>query len=332
LKFGVYLSPWDRNHPEYSRPAYLEYYRAQLRELLTNYGEISEVWFDGANGGDGYYGGAREMRTIDRRTYYDWATTWALVRELQPNAVMFSDVGPDVRWVGNEQGYAGETNWSAYTPSGPEGDAPAPGYTKYLEGIEGHPDGASWIPAECDVSIRPGWFYHPSEDSLVKSPHQMMGLYLRSVGRNAALLLNVPLDRRGLVAPADSVALMGFRALRDRSFAEPVVAQLQRLHGSDSIWTATLDHPTKFNTVELSEDVTQGQRVSGFRVEVWKDGSWVSIFKVTTIGRKRIILVEPASSERIRLVVTSFLAPAAIRPLRLYHMPLEVHRVIYTGP
>jgi alpha-L-fucosidase len=328
LKFGVYLSPWDRNRADYGRQEYVEYYRTQLRELLTNYGEISEVWFDGANGGDGFYGGARETRTIDRRTYYDWPTTWALVRQWQPNAVMFSDVGPDVRWVGNEQGFAGETNWAAYSPVGIDGDAPAPGYTRYLEGVEGHANGAAWIPAECDVSIRPGWFYHASEDALVKSPLDLMKLYLRSVGRNAAWLLNVPLDRRGLVAPADSAALLGFRSLREQCFQGAVSVPLQQAEGVDSIWNAVFDRPTEFNGVELGEDIMQGQRIGGFRIEAWKDGGWTTIAQGTTIGRKRIILAETTTTERIRLIATSYLAAPQLVAVRVYRVPSDVHAAL----
>ena len=224
LRFGVYLSPWDRNHKDYGSTAYVTYYRNQLRELLTNYGPISEVWFDGANGGDGYYGGAREKRIIDRKTYYGWKETWDLVRQLQPGAVMFSDVGPDIRWVGNENGFAGETCWSPYTPVGEDGGEPAPGDTRYKEGITGQPDGRYWLPAECDVSIRPGWFYHQAEDSLVKSAGQLFELYLHSVGRNGSLLLNVPPDRRGRIARQDSIALMEFRSLRDRAFGTNLAA------------------------------------------------------------------------------------------------------------
>ena len=153
LLFGVYLSPWDRNHPEYGRPAYLDYYRGQLRELMTAYGPLFEVWFDGANGGDGYYGGAREKRTIDRRTYYDWENTRQVVRDLQNDAVMFSDAGPDVRWVGNEKGIAGDPSWATLD----RGDF-APGEADEARLNRGDRPGTHWLPAECDVSIRPGWF------------------------------------------------------------------------------------------------------------------------------------------------------------------------------
>ena len=153
LKLGVYLSPWDRNRADYGSAAYLEYYRAQLRELLTGYGQLFEVWFDGANGGDGYYGGARERRTIDSSTYYQWPDTWSLVRALQPSAVMFSDAGPDVRWVGNERGVAFETSWNPINLAGLY-----PGDPAYPPLASGRPDGADWVPPEVDVSIRPGWF------------------------------------------------------------------------------------------------------------------------------------------------------------------------------
>jgi alpha-L-fucosidase len=199
LSFGVYLSPWDRNHADYGRPAYLDYYRNQLRELLTNYGEIAEVWFDGANGGDGYYGGARERRRIDGATYYDWPNTWKLVRELQPKATMFSDVGPDVRWVGNEKGVAFETSWNPITL-----DGFYPGHPRYTQIAAGTPDGADWVPPEVDVSIRPGWFYHPAEDAKVASVDKLIEIYEQSVGRGANLLLNIPPDRRGLIPDVDA--------------------------------------------------------------------------------------------------------------------------------
>jgi len=169
LKFGVYLSPWDQNHKDYGKPEYITYYRNQLRELLTGYGPIFSVWLDGANGGDGFYGGARERRDIDRATYYDWENTWAMIRKLQPSACIFSDVGPDTRWVGNESGNAGDPCWATYTPHGPNDTKPVPGSTLYKEGINGHRDGKYWMPAEVDFSIRPGWFYHAAEDGKVRS-------------------------------------------------------------------------------------------------------------------------------------------------------------------
>ena len=182
-------------------------------ELLTNYGDIFEVWFDGANGGDGYYGGARETRKIDNKTYYDWPNTHKIVRELQPMAVMFSDAGPDIRWVGNESGMGSLTNWCLLKKDEmyPGGD-----FAKILG--EGHEDGNYWVPAEVDVSIRPGWFYHQKQDSLVRSPENLLELYYSSVGRNSNLLLNVPPDRRGLLHENDVKSLMAFRELLKKEF------------------------------------------------------------------------------------------------------------------
>ena len=192
LKFGVYLSPWDRNHKDYGRPQYIAYYRNQLRELLTNFGPIFEVWFDGANGGDGFYGGAREQRRIDNHTYYDWQNTWKIVRELQPDACMFGDGGPDVRWVGNEAGIAGETCWATLNRAGV-----LPGVAEAKVLNRGQRPGTHWLPAEVDVSIRPGWFYHPKEDGAVKSVQRLLTIYYESVGRGCNLILNIPPDRRG---------------------------------------------------------------------------------------------------------------------------------------
>jgi len=182
LKCGIYLSPWDRNHKDYGKPAYLNYYRKQLIELLTNYGEISEIWFDGANGGDGYYGGANEVRHIDRNKYYDWDSTFRLIYSLQPNIIIFSDAGPGCRWIGNERGIAGETCWSTITA-----DSLTIGASKQAYLNTGDPNGTDWIPGECDVSIRPGWFYHTSQDSLVKSLDELVEIYYGSVGRNGVL-------------------------------------------------------------------------------------------------------------------------------------------------
>ncbi len=225
LGFGVYVSPWDRNHPEYGRPAYVEVFREQLRELLTGYGPVFEVWWDGANGGDGYYGGAREARRIDRATYYGWEETIAMVRELQPDAVIFSDAGPDVRWVGNESGVAGDPCWATYTPAPREGETGAgPGTTRYWEGPNGHRDGAQWIPAEADVSIRPGWFHHAAQDGAVKTPEQLVDLWYQSIGRGASFLLNLPPDRRGRIHDNDVASLRGMRAILDATFGTRVSA------------------------------------------------------------------------------------------------------------
>ncbi len=287
LKFGVYLSPWDRNHPLYGRREYIGIYRDQLRELLTGYGPIFEVWHDGANGGDGYYGGAREMRRIDRGTYYDWPKTWELTRSLQPGAVIFSDVGPDVRWVGNEKGFANETCWATYEPKGEDGGPAAPGTSRTSEGMTGHRNAARWLPAECDVSIRPGWFWHAKENSRVKTPAQLFDLYCKSVGRGASFLLNVPPDRRGLLDEPDVASLRGFGELLRSAFKTNLAANAKATASNSragfpvrnvldgdrySCWAAEdgattpeavveLPRPTTFNLVRLREDIRLGQRV-----------------------------------------------------------------------
>ncbi|HEX9085816.1 MAG TPA: alpha-L-fucosidase, partial [Gemmatimonadaceae bacterium] len=202
LKAGLYLSPWDRNNPAYGdSPKYNDLYCDQLRELLTRYGSIAEVWFDGANG-EGPNG---------KRQIYDWPRFFGLVRRLQPNAVMFSDAGPDVRWCGNENGTAGDPNWSTVNPDAvtfPGEDGP--GVSDALQ--HGDPAGTVWRPAEVDVSIRPGWFYHPAEDDRVRTVDNLESLYFSSVGRNGKLLLNVPPTRDGLLHSTDVARLTQFRA------------------------------------------------------------------------------------------------------------------------
>ena len=216
IGFGVYLSPWDRNSEFYGEPRYVEIYHEQLRELLTNYGPLFEVWHDGANGGNGYYGGKRGRRGIDRRTYYNWPRNWEMVRQLQPKAVIFSDVGPDLRWVGNESGQCPYPNWATFSPVGPDGGPAAPGHCRTQQGT---PDGKQWMPAETDVSIRPGWFWHEKENDRVRTPKNLLDLYFSSVGHGSSLLLNVPPDRRGLIHETDVAALQGFKQALDRMFS-----------------------------------------------------------------------------------------------------------------
>jgi len=327
LRFGVYLSPWDRHHKDYARPEYITYYRNQLRELLTGYGELFAVWFDGANGGDGFYGGAREKRRIDPRTYYDWPNTWALVRQLQPMACMFSDVGPDFRRVGNERGFAGDPCWATLNP----GDD-APGSTKANLNAGERP-GTHWIPAECDVSIRPGWFYHPSEDAKVKTPTQLLDIYYKSVGRGACLNLNVPPDRRGRIHENDLASLRQFRRILDATFPTNL-AQHARLTASnvrggrrafgpegvldgnrntywatdDNVTTAKLvldlGRPTQFNVVELREYLPLGQRIEAFEIEAWHQGAWQPVARGTSIGNRRLLRGQMVTTDKVRLRIS----------------------------
>jgi alpha-L-fucosidase len=343
LKFGVYLSPWDRNHPEYGRAPYIDYYRNQLQEIFANYGPVFEMWFDGANGGDGYYGGAREKRSIKGATYYDWPTTLSLVREMNPEIIFFSDAGPGVRWVGNERGIAGETNWNSITPD-----------TLYAgkAGIEsllqtGHAQGTHWIPAEVDVSIRPGWFYHAKEDTLVKSPEKLFDIYLTSVGRGSTLLLNVPPDRRGLIHENDVASLKGFRALLNEAFddnlAKNAKATASNVRGDYDDYSASnvvdkspatywsTDDDVTTGSIELElqkegeityviiqEHIQLGQRVSTFTVEVEQESGWKKVGEGTTIGYKRIIKINPADSKKIRINIVSSKACPVISNVEVY--------------
>ena len=347
LKFGLYLSPWDRNRADYGRPSYLEYYRNQLRELLTNYGPVFEVWFDGANGGDGYYGGAREVRKIDNTTYYDWPDTWKIVRELQPQAVMFSDGGPDVRWVGNERGVAGDPCWATINAAGF-----MPGHADEQQLNRGDRRGAQWLPAEVDVSIRPGWFYHAAEDTKVKSPAELFSIYLTSVGRGANLILNLPPDRRGLIPEADVAALRAWRAYRDATFAHDLATgarvQASNTRGNDARYAATnviagkadtywatddgvttadlvleFDAPRTFNLVQLREYLPLGQRIAGAALDRWDaaSGRWVECATFTSIGSQRLFPTADITTTKVRLRITAADACPALSTLGLFFRP-----------
>lgn len=339
LQFGVYLSPWDRNSALYATPKYIDMYRAQLRELLTQYGPIFEVWHDGANGGDGYYGGAREKRTIDKRTYYDWPRTWELVRELQPGAVIFSDVGPDVRWVGNERGIAGDPCWATYDPVAVDGGPASPGDVRDKESPAGHRRGSRWLPAECDVSIRPGWFWHERENARVKTPAQLIDLYYKSVGRGANFLLNVPPNRDGLLNPEDVASLKAFGDYRRTTFARNLAegakatatntrsgfAASNLLDGkAGTFWasedammtpevTFDLRRPAKIQVIRLREAIQFGQRIDAVTIERWDSGAWAPLTTATSIGSQRLIqLPSPVEVTRLRLRVAQALAAPAL--------------------
>ncbi|MDO5977474.1 alpha-L-fucosidase [Flavivirga spongiicola] len=345
LKMGVYLSPWDRNHAQYGKPEYVSYFHNQLRELLTNYGDIFEVWFDGANGGSGYYGGANETRKIDNKTYYQWDKAIEIVRELQPNAVIFGDGGPGVRWVGNEEGWANETNWSLLRKK-----EVYPGYSKYKELRSGHEDGTHWVPAECDVSIRPGWYYHPSEDIQVKSLSHLVDIYYQSIGRNASLLLNLPVDHRGLVHEKDVEQLMALKQQVEQDFSNNIAKNIKvtatnvrgnkayfeasnTIDGDKNTYWATEDTvteasmtlefetPTEVNRILLQEYINLGQRVYGFNVEAEVNGNWVIIDTQTTIGVKRILRFDTIKASKIRVNITGAKASPLISNIELYRAP-----------
>jgi alpha-L-fucosidase len=343
LKFGIYLSPWDRNHADYGSEAYVQYYRKQLKEIFARYGPIFEMWFDGANGGTGYYGGANENRNIDKRTYYDWPTTLEMVRSMEPEVIFFSDAGPDIRWCGNERGFVNETNWNTintdtlYAGKG--------GITELLN--TGSEDGDKWIPAEVDVSIRPGWFYHADEDEQVKTPEALFDIYLSSVGRGSNLLLNIPPDRRGLIHENDVKALRGWKKILDEAFAHNLAygkkATADNVRGGnkkyaaqnitdgdketywatdDKVTTASviidLNEKNEIKYIFVQEYIKLGQRIRTFDVEVEKDGEWKKVASSTTIGHKKILRLNPVSASKVRIRITGARACPLISNVEIY--------------
>jgi len=343
LKLGIYLSPWDRNCEDYGKPEYITYFRNQLTELLTNYGEIFEVWYDGANGGTGYYGGANENRQIDRTTYYDWKNTYKLVRGLQPNIVIWNDGGDraDLRWVGTEGGYVGETNWSLLNATG---DVP---YDMLHYGVE---NGDLWVPAEVNTSIRPEWFYHPAEDEKVKSLPKLMDTYYNSIGHNGTLLLNFPIMPNGLIHPKDEKAVLDFAKAVKEVFAVNLVKKAQveatnvrgnsrkfeaakAIDEENETYWATDDNVIQasmaidfgqsitFNRFLAQEYIRLGQRVKAFKLEALVDGNWKEIAKATTIGHKRILRFPTIESTKIRFTITDAKACPVISNIGVYNAP-----------
>ena len=340
LKLGIYLSPWDRNHPDYGTPAYIDYFRNQLHELLTQYGPIFEVWFDGANGGDGYYGGAREERRVDKKSYYDWPTTHALVKELQPDAVIFSDAGPDIRWVGNEKGYAFENSWSTIFRDSVY--AGMPDFDRFAKGQE---NGTHWIPTESDVSIRPGWYYHPDQDQQVKSLSHLVDIYCKSVGRNSALLLNIPVDTRGRIHENDEKQLMALADYLQKSFeinwvkdAKISASSSHPKHAPENlqqadpsaIWAASqtdtqpqltllFDQAVTANTLMIQEAIALGQRVKKFEVALLQEDQWQTIYTGETIGNKRLLRFDTQTLEGVRITFLAAKGPVVINELGLFN-------------
>jgi len=341
LDLGVYLSPWDRNNPLYGTgQQYNEYFAEQLREILSEYGAIYEVWFDGACG-EGPNG---------KRQVYDWPLFHNVVRELQPNACMFSDGGPDIRWIGNERGYAGETNWSTmnrdkFYPGVPD---------KNKELNEGQEGGTHWLPGEVDVSIRPGWFYHASQDDKVKTPEKLLQIWLESVGRNANLLLNFPIDRRGLVHEHDAAAAVAMKKNIDQ-FTAYDVSPLATAIASDvrdgfepsnvndknkeTYWatnegviTASIelgfDKQVPIHAIDLGEFIELGQRVKTFTIEVKTALRWVEVATGTTIGNRRIMAFESVIADAVRVNITNALGPITLRHIRVYKTQPTIARVL----
>lgn len=331
LKFGVYCSPWDRNNALYATEKYLAIYQAQLKELYSNYGELFMSWHDGANGGDGYYGGAKEKRSIDNTVYYDWKNTWAITRKMQPMASIFSDIGPDVRWVGSEDGTAAENSWATFTPLPPEGkNVAVPGQANYPQSPTGIRNGKFWMPAECDVPLRKGWFYHANEKP--KSAESLFDLYLKSVGHGAGLDLGLAPDTRGKLHDDDVAALAGFGNMIKHTFANNLakgaIVKASNTRGKnfgtaklidnnkltywatiDQVHTASLEldlkMPKTFDIISLQEYIPLGQRIEDFNVEVFENGTWKKVYEGQTVGAKKLIKLETVvTANKVRVNIT----------------------------
>lgn len=347
LKFGVYVSPWDRSTAKYATPDYLPMYREQVRELLTNYGPIFEIWFDGANGGDGYYGGAREKRTITK-DYYQWDKLIEMIRGLQSEAAIFGEAG-DIRWVGNESGIAGDPCWATFD-AGLQHIQNDPAATKDSKTplTNGVRNGSIWKPAECDVSIRPGWFWHESQNSKVKTPEELINLYFDSVGRGASFLLNVPPNSKGLIEQSDAASLAEYHQRLQRMFADDLAksARLQPsnvreasarfsaqnlVDGDRTTYWATDDSETlphliadfgtakQIGIIRLREAIPLGQRIGSFAIDEWQQGNWKEIAKGTSIGACRLIrLAEPVETSKLRLRITESPVCVALSELGVF--------------
>ncbi len=340
MDFGVYLSAWDRNDVRYGSPAYADAYREQLQELMTGYGPLFTSWHDGANGGDGYYGGKNEKRTIDRTTYYAWEEkTWPIIRKYQPMAMIFSDVGPDIRWVGNEKGFAAETSWATLTPKSRDGLKPVPGQVDPSNLSTGDRAGKYWIPAECDVPQRPGWFYHKNEDDKVKTPNQLFEIYLKSVGRGANMNLGLAPMPEGILHQNDVKSLAAFGRKIKMTFTDNLStgasAVASSTRGTAALFSVmnifdddrysyyapeegivnpvievNLPNIRVFDIIRLRENIKLGQRLDSVVVEVMKEGTWRKLASATSIGANRLIKLEkPVSATRLRIQLFAPVVP-----------------------
>ncbi len=348
LKLGVYLSPWDRNHPDYGQPEYVDYYYKQLEELMTNYGEIFEFWIDGANGGTGYYGGANEHRNIDRKSYYGYDEIFSIVKRHQPNAVIFSDVGPGTRWVGNEAGIGSETNWNRTTTNGKFPGESSPEYTKKLG--TGDPDGTAWIPAEVNTTLLwpKAWYFHTGHQP--RSLSNLMDLYYTSIGRGSPLNLGLAIAPTGKIRDIDAQALLNFKKQVDREFADNLVlgANIQASdyrnkqaafvpdkcldEDSDTYWATTdsvqqatleidFQKPVTFNRLLLQECIALGQRIHEFALEVEENGEYRQIVNGTTVGYKRIVRFDAVKTSKARITLKTEAPCLTLSNLGFYNAP-----------
>lgn len=350
LKFGIYLSPWDRHSALYGKAEYVKMYHEQINELISNYGPLFEFWFDGANGGDGWYGGARETRTIDAKTYYQFPIAQKMIKAKDPSAMIFGGSHFDIRWIGNESGIAGETNWCALTN----------GVGNWSSSQSGMKDGKQWLPAEVDVSIRPGWFYHPSEDNHVRSVGNLINLYYQTVGRNSNFLLSFPVDLNGRIHPVDSTRILewhqammnelkvdvlkGSRVTASNSRGNLYAANNVTDGNWDTYWATSdgintgsitfgLRKPTLVNRLMIQEYIPLGQRIASFNVETEMNGKWSPIVtkdSMTTVGYKRILRFSTVKASRIRINFTDAKGPLCINNIEASLAPLLMEEPIIT--
>ena len=325
MKFGIYCSPWDRNHPRYSYPEYVTAYHQQIQELASNYGPLFEFWFDGANGGDGYYGGACETRSIDPDNYYDYQRAKEIVLANNPDAMIFGGPYQTVRWVGNEKGFAPATNWCNVTENGND-----------------------WLPVEVDVSIRPGWFYHKNEDAKVKTVNELCDIYYNSVGHNANLLLNFPVTLDGKIHSIDSTNAVEFYKTISNELSNNVLSDAKvkadnergcrfsasKVNDNDyeTYWATDDDYPygtisfsmkkpVTISRVMIQEYVKLGQRVKSFYIEGCKDGKWFRIKtldETTTVGYKRIVRFDPVEVDKLVINFEESRGPLCISNIEAY--------------
>lgn len=340
LKFGIYCSPWDRNNAGYAYPEYVATYHKQIDELTSNYGPLFEFWFDGANGGNGYYGGANETRSIDPDNYYDYQRAKDTVLARNPRAMIFGGPYQTVRWIGNEKGWAGETDWCNAPQITSE--------TNWKVNTYGCENGTEWLPAEVDVSIRPGWFYHKSEDSKVKTVDELCDIYYKSVGRNANLLLNFPVALNGRIHPIDSANAVGFyqkiynelscnvlagaKVKADNERGSRYSAEKTIDGNPETYWATaddypygtisfTMEKPVTVSRVMIQEYVKLGQRVKEFYLEGERDGNWFRIRPddtLTTVGYKRIVRFNPVELDKLIVYFEESRGPLCISNIEAY--------------